>query len=83
MTIYVISICTLGIFSTFLTDWIQNAGFFGDTLLEKPETGAMNYDRWYQWGPRHYWYSFMCWGLFILSIAKVIVWGNNYFDKKV
>jgi len=88
--LYIVALFSIGICFTFINDALQASGFFGDTLF-KPYTG--NYgqfikyhgiiDQKYEWGPRHYWYFWMCILLFILSALRIVIWCVWYWDKKV
>ena len=87
---YIVALFSIGIAFTFINDALQTSGFFGDTLF-KPyttsygslidSTGAI--DGKHEWGARHYWYFWMCILLFILSVARIIMWCAWYWDKKV
>jgi len=65
-------------FLTYLSTWIQNTGFFGDTPCGGYFCG--NIDSEHKWGSRHYWYFFMGVLLFLLSIVRVIVWAFWYWE---
>lgn len=80
--IYIIVLFGLAILFTFINDAIQLAGFFGDIKLAEPVRSDM-IDPWYKWGSRHYWYFWMCTLLFLLSLARIIMWCIWYWDRAV
>lgn len=81
--LWIVALCTIGMVFTFINDQIQASGFFGDTLLTKPHDSAFGMDEWHEWGARHYWYFWMCFLLFALSVARIVMWCNWYWDREV
>ena len=54
-------------FFSYIPDLLR--GFFGDIRLEIPESGIFGIDEYYKWGVRHYWFFWMCFCLWCLSIV--------------
>lgn len=82
--LYIIALFSVGIAFTYINDWLQLSGFFGDTLT-KPDILPIGYvaiDKNYEWGARHYWYFWMCVLLFILSVIRIIMWAFWYWEDK-
>lgn len=73
---------------TFFSDYLQSSGFFGDRTFVYRETGGWSpscdgqFDTTMTWGARHYWYSWMCAILFLLSILRIIMWADEYWTNK-
>lgn len=86
---WIILIFGSGIMMTFVNDWIQASGFFGDVpfVPYKSHYGIMitrdsKIDGQWVWGTRHYWYYWMCFFLWILSVVRCIIWCNQYWEEK-
>jgi hypothetical protein len=68
----------VGMMMTFVTEIIQQSGFFGD--IKSPDTyGCMDKD--YIWGARHYWYFWLCFILFLISLVRIIIWIDWYWSN--
>lgn len=81
LSLWVIGLCTIGMFMTFASDFIQSSGFFGDVKRSVPNNET-TIDEWYDWGARHYWYFWMCVFLFFISVVRIVMWINHYWEKE-
>lgn len=89
---FIILLFTTGMLMTFANDALQASGFFGDKVFVPYKKGIGEYmyevkedgqvDTGFTWGARHYWYHVMCVLLFILSIARIVIWVNFYWSEK-
>jgi hypothetical protein len=75
----IILLTAIGFALTFVTPYIRD--FFGDTIRTDPRECAFGVDTKYDWGVRHYWYSFCVSGLFILSLVDSIATVINKIDE--
>ncbi|MEA5402650.1 hypothetical protein VB776_06975 [Arcicella sp. DC2W] len=79
---------------SFLTDYLQASGFFGDEkvgmtmqwdnpsnkyILKQATDGSIDTN--FKWGYRHFLFLFMCWFLSVLSILKIGLSINSYIQK--
>lgn len=62
---------------TYLTQFIQSTGFFGDTFTPT----YLHPDDW-DWGWRHYIWAFMGGVLLVVGIIRQFVWGDWYWTQK-
>ena len=77
LVLYIIALFTFAMIWTYLTEKLQLSGFFGD----KPQPFNNNeIDGAWNWGIRHYLYSFMSLALFIVGIARIIMWADWYWE---
>lgn len=96
LSIWIVCLCSTGMFMTYFNDALQQSGFFADVKLGKEkiwdyyekkyvEAQATDgtVDKFYRWGDRHYWYYWMCVILFIISIARICIWVYNYWEKEI
>lgn len=81
LAIWIILIFGMGIGMTFVNDAIQETGFFGDTLCTSKFGACGMVDTNHEWGTRHYWYFWGCLLLFLLTVARCIMWSAYYWDK--
>lgn len=77
LALFIVSLFTLAMLMTYFSEWIQSTGFFGDWLCQRCGNDEM--DPGHSWGARHYWYYWMCVALFLLSLARIIVWAVWYW----
>lgn len=73
----IVALFVIGMLMTFVTPELRE--FFGDVYCES--CGAFNIDSEYEWGARHYWYAWMMFFLFILSLINVIISIRNLILK--
>jgi hypothetical protein len=76
LSLWIVLLCSFGMLMTFVSDYLQSSGFFGDIEV------APNYrdiDPGWEWGARHYWYFWMCFFLVMTSVARIITWSITYF----
>ena len=78
LAIWIICIGTVGLFYTYINDYLNSIDFFGDTKTY-PYGGTYLYT---EWGARHYWYYWICLCLFLLSVVRMIVWAYYYWVKE-
>lgn len=79
---------------SFLADYLQTSGFFGDEkvgmtmqwdnpsnkyILKQAQDGSI--DESFKWGYRHYLFLWMCFFLSVLSIIKIGLSINLYIQK--
>ncbi len=96
LSIWIVCLFSTGMFMTYANDYLQESGFFGDVktgIVKKWDYYAKNYtlvqdtngqiDIYYRWGDRHYWYYWMCIFLFIISLARIVIWGYYYWEKEI
>jgi hypothetical protein len=77
LTIRVLIIsATLMVFS-YVTSYLQSTGFFGDTI----ERGYFGTELGTTWGYRHHVWWITGVILFGISVARTIIWGQNFFNK--
>lgn len=81
LALWVVALFGIGIAFTFINDAIQASGFFGDVKRVTPLSDGI--DVWYDWGIRHYWYFWMCIVLFLISVLRIILWINWYWDRDI
>lgn len=95
--IRIIILFTIGMVGTFVSDSIQDTGFFGDKIhVCSQQDCYSNYsgesshlcanrndpvDKAHDWGARHYWYFWMCITLFLLAFANIIISIINVVNK--
>lgn len=89
ITIRIVILFVVGMLFTFVPDYLRE--FFGDVdctgktyeLFGKTYQGCRSefVNDGYDWGARHYWYTFMMLCLFLLSIINVIVAINKILKK--
>jgi len=81
--IYIIVLFSIGFSFTYLNDYLQESGIFGDKACgDNPFCGGGLADREHEWGSRHYWYYWTCAALFIISLIRIVIWANEFWDKK-
>lgn len=76
---WIIGLFGTAMLMTYVSEYLQTSGFFGDIILKTP----LNHDCFdcnHEWGARHFWYAWMCFFLFILSIIRIIIWSFAYFE---
>lgn len=76
ITISILVLSLIGIFGTYLSDYLIEINWFGDSKPYKTSCGNR-----VDWGARHYWYN---WGvslLFITSLARAIAKIVNIIDN--
>jgi hypothetical protein len=78
--IQVVLLFAASIAVSFVTDYLQLSGFFGDTKLEKENVYAFM-DKGWNWGTRHYLWHCMCISLFIISVARIVHSTTEENDK--
>lgn len=79
LALWVIALCLSAMAFTYLTEYMQSSGFFGDrSIYQSNDTIDMNH----KWGTRHYWWQFMCILLFLISILRIIVWVVWYWNDE-
>ena len=63
----------IGILGTFMSDYLQQIGFFGDTLVRNAYYSEMYgvVSKQYSWGMRHYWYAWTCGALVVIQIIRI------------
>lgn len=73
-----------GMLMTFVNDYLQSTGFFGDTLrtTKVRDPMGLNIDTAYDWGQRHYWYFWMMVVVFILSAIRIYMWAEWFWSDK-
>jgi hypothetical protein len=81
LALWIAALCMLGFVMTFVNTYLQSTGIFGDTPCTK-DWGCGDIDSQHNWGSRHYWYYFMCVMLFLVSIARMIVWCVWYWNPQ-
>ncbi len=67
ITFYILLITSMGMLGTYLSEYLIEINWFGDI-----DTGRIYVEsgkRVIIWGPRHYWYN---WGMFVLFVCTVI-----------
>lgn len=81
---FIIAIFSIAIVMTFINDAIQASGFFADIKLIKPQgpSEGVGIDIWHEWGTRHYYYAWMCFLLFCISIVRIIMWVVYFWTDK-
>lgn len=80
LAIQIVILFAIGIGMTYLNDAIQSSGFFGDVLLKEPLKFCF-LDEYHEWGARHFWYWWMCLILFLLGIARIVLWSVNFWKR--
>ena len=81
ITFNVIILLMIGIASTYLSDYLTSINWFGDYNEYKYSLYYEKYITYEYWGPRHYWYNWGLFILFILSIIRSIVRINEIYEK--
>jgi hypothetical protein len=85
LSLQVVILFAIAIVYSFLTQYLQSSGFFGDTLLPLDKQGAHEVDSAWDWGTRHYLFFWMSILLFIIQLVRIIVFGITEgvytFDK--
>ena len=66
IAIRIIVIFAIGMIGTYIPDYLRD--FFGDTPIRRHT--FLNIDREWTWGVRHYWYAWMMFFLFVLSVIN-------------
>jgi hypothetical protein len=64
---------------SYLTDYLQHSGFFGDRLATTDEINTRKGD--YVWGYRHWIYFITGFCLFTLSIIRLCLWIEEKTNK--
>jgi hypothetical protein len=82
LSVWIIVLCSVGMLMTFVNDYIQSIGFFGDIKRATKDEWCI-LDPMYDWGARHYWYFWMCFLLFAVSLLRVILWIINYWEDEI
>ncbi len=77
--LWIVALFTICILFSYITEYLQSSGFFGDTLLSTPDRDS-NIDEMHKWGIRHIWFQVMCVFLFIVSIIRIGGWALYYWD---
>lgn len=79
----IIVLCGSGMLMTYVNDAIQISGFFNDRIY--PSGTILNdcIDINHSWGPRHYWYFWMCILLFIVMVIRCVLISVNYWAKEL
>lgn len=90
LALLIILLFGIGILFTYINDWLQQSGFFADSLVVpyKDQYGLLinsdgEVDKSHHWGHRHYWYNTMCIFLFILSIGRIALWIIWYWREEL
>jgi hypothetical protein len=83
LAMWIVLIFGIGIVMTFVNDAIQLTGFFGDTPCTEKFGGCGIIDSEHSWGARHYWYFWGCVLLFMLTVARCVLWCVYYWDRKI
>lgn len=79
LTLQIAILMIVGMMMTYVNDALQKSGFFGDTHLSVKSSDD-NIDSWYTWGNRHYWYFWLMIILFILSLIRIGIWIQWFWD---
>jgi len=82
LALYGTALLTLGMFMTFFNDAIQKSGFFAD-IVAQDANSAFGIDKEHLWGQRHYWYFCICMFLFVISVIRIIMWADWYWDERI
>lgn len=89
LAVWITLLFIVGMSMTFFNDWLQQTGFFADTVFVpyKNQYGILvdtcgEVDQTHVWGARHYWYNILCIILFVLSIVRIILFAYYYWDAK-
>lgn len=80
LALRIIVIAAIAMIWNSVTDYLQQVGFFGDTYGFK-----YSYDEhksYYKWGARHHIWNAMSFVLLVLSIVRIVVWGNWYWEQE-
>lgn len=65
------AIVVLGMCGTYLSDYLVNVNWFGDSTYTKTDyIGKVTVH--VKWGARHYWYNFTVVAMIILSVARAV-----------
>lgn len=89
LALFIIVLFGICIAMTFVTEYLQQSGFFGDIKLgigtswmdSTPHIltdGTI--DVHHEWGARHYYYFIATIILFIISIIRILTWSFNYWN---
>lgn len=84
LSLQVVILFGIAIIYSFLTEYLQSSGFFGDIPADNPEEHGI--DVGWNWGARHYLFFWMSTLLFVIQFVRIIVFGVTEgiytFDKK-
>ena len=78
LALQIIALLIAGMFWTFITEYLQQLGFFGDVRRATPSTDTV--DEMYDWGVRHYWWQVISIISFILAALRIIMWGDWFWS---
>lgn len=78
LSLQVILLFIVGMFGTFLSEYLQQIGFFADVYLKEPVFNEFSGSSHWEWGARHYWYFWMVVVLFILQIIRIVMFVDSY-----
>ena len=69
LSLQILLLGLIGFFGTFFSEYISSVGGFGDSADEL--------------GARHYWYNWTVTLLFLIQIARILIWTSCYWDKEL
>ena len=78
LSLQIILLGAIGFFGTFLSDYLADMGWFGDTI-EKSVHGDWNNEI---WGARHRWYVVTLVLLVVIQIVRIVMWSVSFWDPK-
>ena len=81
ITISILLICSIGICGTYLSDYLNDIGWFGDSFVYESRYGQKPM-KYLEYGARHHWYNWACVLLVFTSICRTIVIVNNIISNK-
>lgn len=75
LSLQVVILFGIAIVYSYLTNFLQVSGFFGDTPIPLDKQRETRIDEAWDWGIRHYLFFWMSVLLFIIQFIRVIVFG--------
>lgn len=79
LTLQIILLGLIGIFGTFLSDYLVSINWFGDYVGIDYFTNKKEL----MYGSRHYWYNWVISVLFIVQVGRIIIWSIHYWDDEI
>lgn len=91
LSLQVVVLFSIAMAMTYFSDMLAQSGFFGDKACPYYKVFSDGSVRYYcgasgvdstSWGARHYWYNWMCFILFFLSLIRICAWSFNYWNDE-
>jgi len=78
LTLQIILIGAIGFFGTFFSDYLESIGWFGDVLTDRIRGG----EPYIEWGARHNWYVCTLVIVFLVQVARLVMWSIAFWDEE-